>query len=277
MAIFRSLTPLVEPMSLDEAYLDVTQAVATQDAEDLARALKARVRNETGLGLSVGVATCKAVAKIASDMRKPNGLVVVPPGMERMFLAPLPVRQLGGIGPRSEESLHGVGITTLGQLAAQTDAWLAQHFGKRGPELGACARGDDPRPVTPEREVKSISAETTFPRDLSDREALGEIIDRLSQRVMARMEEAPGPGRTVTLKLRLADFTTFTRSITVPIPPTTAEALAQIAKGILEKELGPGRRFRLLGVSLSGFAAGHPDGTQSDLPNQKGQPVLFNL
>ncbi len=268
MDIFRSMTPLVEPLSLDEAYLDLSDAAAARAPEDLARALKERVRGETGLTVSVGVATSKSVAKIASDLGKPNGLVVVQPGGEREFLAPLPVRRLGGIGPKTEERLGALGIGTLGELAAQSDAWLQREFGKRGPELGACARGEDRRPVAPSREVKSISAERTFARDLRDPEALARELDLLCERVAARLESAlpalDGPGRTVTLKLRLADFTTFTRSVTPAVSPTTAAEVTRAARGLLEREMAPGRAFRLLGVGVSGFAP-------------RRQPSLFDL
>ncbi len=265
MEIFRSVTPLVEPMSLDEAYLDVTAVTSRGSAPvQVARHLKSRVHTETGLTVSVGVGASKSVAKIASDMNKPDGLVVVDPGGERDFLAPLPVRKLSGIGPKTEERLRRHGISTLGELAARSDGWLARELGRRGPELGALSRGQDHRPVVLQRAVKSISAETTFPQDVSDPAELGRQLERLCQRVAARLAKAPSPGRTVTLKLRLADFTTFTRSATPTVSPRDAAELAGIARELLEREVAPDRRFRLLGVGVSGFV-------------QSPQPPLFDL
>ena len=261
-ALLRDVTPLVEPASLDEAYMDVTEAASRTPPETLARTLKARVRSDTGLSISIGVAGSKSVAKIASDLHKPDGLTIVSPGSEAAFLAPLAIRKLGGIGPRTEERLKGHGVTTLGQLAARSDRWLAERFGKRGPELAAMARGQDQRPVVTSRAAKSVSAETTFARDISDAKELNGYLERLSERVAQRLQKSERAGRTITMKLRLADFTTFTRSVTLPMPVHSAEALLEAARALLLREIEPGRRFRLLGVGVSGF----------DTP---GQPALF--
>ena len=255
MEILRSVTPLVQPVSIDEAYLDVTQAVAGGAAPmEVARRLKERVRTEVGLTISLGVAESKSVAKIASDMGKPDGLTVVEPGTQRSFLAPLPVRKLSGIGPRTEERLLAKGVRTLGELAAQSDQWLETEFGKRGPEMGLLSRGLDDRPVSVQRVAKSISAEVTLARDVRDREMLAQVLARLSRRVSERLERAGSRGRTVTVKLRLSDFTTFTRSVTLPAPTSDAEVVREVAQRVLEHELSQrGERFRLLGVGVSNF------------------------
>ena len=252
--IFQSVTPLVEPLSLDEAYLDVTDVVTPdRSAESIAREIKARVRLDVGLTISVGVSTCKSVAKVASDFDKPDGLTVVPAGGEGAFLAPLAVRKLWGIGPKTAERLEAEGVHTIGQLAARPEEWFTQRFGKRGPEIRLMANGQDDHPVVTEREAKSVSAETTLAEDVSDLEELRAIVRRLSERVERHLGGDGLQGRTVTLKLRLADFTTFTRQVTLPSPVWTADQISDVAQAILEREAGPGRWFRLLGVGVSHF------------------------
>ena len=176
-AIFLGMTPLVEPLSLDEAYLDVT-AVVTPDrsAESIAREIKSRVRLDVGLTISVGVSTCKSVAKVASDFDKPDGLTVVPPGDEGAFLAPLAVRKLWGIGPKTAARLEAEGVRTIGQLAAKPEEWFSRSFGKRGPEIRLMSMGQDDHPVSTERETKSVSAETTLAEDVSELEELRAIV-----------------------------------------------------------------------------------------------------
>ena len=252
--IFQSVTPLVEPLSLDEAYLDVTDVVTPdRSAESIAREIKTRVRLDVGLTISVGVSTCKSVAKVASDFDKPDGLTVVPAGGEGAFLAPLAVRKLWGIGPKTAERLEAEGVHTIGQLAARPEEWFTQRFGKRGPEIRLMANGQDDHPVVTEREAKSVSAETTLAEDVSDLEDLRAIVRRLSERVERHLGGDGLQGRTVTLKLRLADFTTFTRQTTLPSPVWTADQISDVAQAILEREAGPGRWFRLLGVGVSHF------------------------
>ncbi|MSQ25457.1 MAG: DNA polymerase IV [Dehalococcoidia bacterium] len=269
MAIFRESSAAIEPLSLDEAYLDVTaRAMAGEAPEAIARAIKRRVKEEVKLTVSVGAGTSKSVAKIASDMKKPDGLVVVPPGGERGFLAPLPVRRLSGVGPRTEERLLALGIRTLGELAQAPDAFLQREFGMRGPELGALSRGEDTRPVIARHETKSVSAESTFARDLGDGPALLAELRLLAERVDERLRDSGLRGRTITLKLRLADFTTFTRSVTLPHAAEDAVALLESARALLEREWGNGRRFRLLGLGVSGFHA-RSAATR--------QPALFDL
>ena len=254
MAVFHNVTPLVEPMSLDEAYLDVSHVVAHGiPPSEIARLLKLQVKGKTGLTVSVGCSTSKTVSKIASDLEKPDGLVVVEPGRERELLAPLPVLKLPGIGPSSERRLSEKGIATIGDLAGQTEAWAMEVFGKRGPALLTMARGEDLFPVVTEHDVKSVSAESTFGEDISDPEELTERVADICQRVAHRLQKSDLKGKTVTVKLRLADFTTFTRSLTLPSPVNEPGDVRQAAMHLLEKELAPDRKFRLLGVGVSNF------------------------
>ena len=257
MDIFHDVTWLVEPLSLDEAYLDVSQAV-DQGTPPLAVALdlKQRVREETGLTVSVGVGTNKTVTKIASDMRKPDGLVVVPPGEEPGFLAPLPVGKLWGIGPKTVERLRREGVDTIGQLADQPPDWFNRTFGQRAAAVRARALGRDTEPVQPERETKSVSAETTFVADLNDPERLREELGRLAQNVAGHLEGQGLQGKTVTLKARLADFTTFTRQVTLAAPTASQQTILEQSWRLLSAELSPDRSFRLLGVGVSSFPQG---------------------
>ncbi|MFP3975550.1 MAG: DNA polymerase IV [Dehalococcoidia bacterium] len=254
MDIFRSVAPLVEPVSLDEAYLDIT-SVVTKDLPPLevARYIKQQVREEVGLAISVGVASSKSVAKIASGLSKPDGLEVVEPGTEEEFLAPLPVDKLWGIGPVTEGKLKKHGIHTLGILASQPNEWLRSQFGKRGLEMKKWSVGYDDRPVEIERVAKSMSAEVTFSRDI---DALGMIkseVWKLSLRVSRRLKEDGVRGRTVTVKLRLSDFTTLTRSATSNRAVQKPGELRDIAMDIITREMVPGRAFRLIGIAVSNF------------------------
>ncbi len=255
MQIFRDITPLVEPLSLDEAYLDVSDAVAQGQAPaDIARALKRRVREQLGLTISVGVATSKSVAKICSAMNKPDGLTVVEPGSEREFLAPLEVGELWGIGPKTTARLERQGVMTIGDLAQKSEEWFTRNFGSVGPHMRLLAMGQDDRPVVVSRERKSASAETTLARDTDAPDALYELVNRLSQQVASYLRRHALYGRTVKLKLRLADFTTLTRQKTLDEPVQSPDEVADAARSLLDDELHPGRLFRLIGVGVSGFA-----------------------
>jgi len=253
--MFRELTPLVEPLSLDEAYLDVTDSVhPDRGAPDIARDLKRRVNRELGLTISVGVATSKSVAKIASELDKPDGLTVVPPGTERAFLARLPVGSLWGVGPKTEQRLQAEGVDTIGDLAARSEEWLRQRFGRNGLDMRRLALGQDDRPVEVERDAKSVSSETTLARDTGDSDALMELVNRLSHDVAGDLDRRGLQGRTVKVKLRLSDFTTFTRQVTLPEPVGSPDQIAAAAGRLLRAELGPSRLFRLVGVGVSGFS-----------------------
>jgi DNA polymerase-4 len=255
MNIFHDLTNLVEPLSLDEAYLDVTHVVESgQSPRVVAERLKRRVKEEVGLALSVGASTCKSISKIASDLKKPDGLVVVSPGEEREFLNPLPVGKLVGIGPKAAELLREESINTVGQLADQPFDWFLRRFGKRARCIWARARGEDLEPVHTERTIKSVSAEETFPSDLSDPEELYQELGRLSRRVARHLSEKELQGKTVWVKIRLADFTTFTRQTTLHLPTSSEETILETAWRLLSAELTSGRAFRLLGVGVASFS-----------------------
>lgn len=283
-ALFRSRTPLVEPLSMDEAYLDLSEQLAnvgTEQVRDVAARLKHDVRALTGLTLSVGAGTSKSVAKIASDLEKPDGLVVVPAGAERDFLAPLPVGRLWGVGPKAQERLGRAGVTTIGELAALDRAWLERALGKWGAQLHDLARGNDPREVSPERETKSVSAETTFTEDLAEPRRILAELSRLAEQVSRRLVRHELRGRTVTVKVRDSTFQTNTRQRTLPAATDDAGTIMEAARRLLAPELRPGRRLRLVGVGVSGFAEGQQlalplgveDGPAHDALRPLGQPA----
>lgn len=254
-AVFREFTAQIEPIALDEAYLDITAAVAAgTEPAALGAALKQRVRAAVQLTISVGAAGNKSAAKIASDLGKPDGLVVVPPGGERAFLAPLPVGRLWGVGPKSQERLRRFGVATIGQLAELDGRILAQLFGRWGEAMGELARGHDDRPVSDRGEVKQVSRETTFSSDVSDPALLHGELRELCEAVGERLQRRSLRGRTVTIKLRRHDFTTRTRQATLPVSVQEATDVFAAARRILDAELAPGERLRLLGVGVSGFA-----------------------
>ena len=254
MDIFRSITEIIQPVSLDEAYLDITDASAETSPIAIAIDIKNRVRQEVGLTISVGLGTGKCVAKIASDFQKPDGLVVVPEGQEAEFLAPLTVGTLLGVGPKSAARLNDEDIHTIGDLAAMPDSWFARRFGKRGSSIRDRARGIDDEPVQTSREAKSVSSETTFPQDLSAVEEIRPVVERLSSSVASALGRKGISGRTVTVKMRLSDFTTFTRQTTLSHATHDDDTIVATAWTLMEREMTPGRAFRLLGVGVSGFA-----------------------
>ncbi len=262
MDIFRAITEIIQPVSLDEAYLDITDASAETSPIAIAIDIKNRVRQEVGLTISVGLGTGKCVAKIASDFQKPDGLVVVPEGQEAEFLAPLPVGTLLGVGPKSAARLNDEDIHTIGDLAAMPDSWFARRFGKRGSSIRDRARGIDDEPVQTSREAKSVSSETTFPQDLSAVEEIRPVVERLSSSVASALGRKGIAGRTVTVKMRLSDFTTFTRQTTLSHATRDDDTIVATAWTLMEREMTPGRAFRLLGVGVSGFA--HDTETDGD-------------
>jgi DNA polymerase-4 len=211
--ILLSFTPLVEPLSLDEAFLDVRGCEKLfGPAEEIARRAKDRIRMETGLVASVGVAPNKFLAKLASDHGKPNGLVLLPADKVVEFLTPLPVGRLWGVGAKGEKRLHALGLRTVGQLAALPEALLVSHFGEQGKHLWHLAHGLDDRRVMPDRDAKSISTETTFAHDLADKEALRSCLLELVDHLAGRLRSHGLRARTVDVKIRSADFRTWTRS-----------------------------------------------------------------
>jgi DNA polymerase-4 len=259
MELLRELSPLVEPVSIDEAYVDLAAGTGHDLSVDgvtaLARTLKTRIAEATGgVTGSVGAGSSKLMAKLASDLDKPDGLVVVAPGTELEVLHPLPVTRLGGVGPATAERLHSVGVKTVADLAAKPLTDLVALVGKaHGAGLYALARAEDDRAVVADREAKSVSAEETFERDLTDLAALGREIDAMAGRVGERLRGSGVSGRTVTLKLRRYDFTTQTRSLTLPHSIDDARQIAAIARRLLA-DAGTAGGLRLLGVGVSGLS-----------------------
>lgn len=256
MAILRDTSPLVEQMSVDEAFLDLTADVAAWgEAIEIARRIQQRVREQVGLSASLGVATNKLVAKVASDRDKPGGLTVVQPGQEAAFLAPLPVRVLWGIGPVTASKLAELGIQTVGQLAELSEGSLRRQFGRQGSAMARHARGLDQRPIVTEWQPKSISQERTFRRDLADVEALTEHLQRMGQAIVRRLKSRKLAAKTVAIKLRYADFTTLTRQITLDRPTDDEEVIQRLALSLWERTWQRGRPVRLLGVAARQLSA----------------------
>ncbi|MEM6796432.1 MAG: DNA polymerase IV [Acidobacteriota bacterium] len=253
--IFRRFTPIVQPASLDEAYLDLTDHLGSwPTATAVAQEIRRLVRQERDLTVSVGVGPNRLVAKIASDYHKPDGLTVVRPNKVQRFLDPLPVRRLHGVGPATEARLGKLGIETIAELREHPLEELSQRFGRHGAALWHHARGLDDRPVRTHRERKSLGHERTYSQDLGTLEQMDEQIDWLSDKVAEGLQKKELQGRTVTVKVRYPDFTTLTRARTLAEPVTEAPVIAQIAKGLLRQtEAGTSQDVRLLGVTASGF------------------------
>jgi DNA polymerase IV len=256
MRIFGSYTPMVEPISLDEAFLDVTaSAAAFGDGESIARAIKGRVLAEVGLVVSVGVATNKLCAKVASDLRKPDALVIVPPGREAEFLAPLPVSRLWGVGPRAQEALRDFGVTTIGQLAAVPEGTLRRRFGRHGADLSARAHGIDPSGVVPLQQPKSIGHEHTFNRDVVDRGRLDATLLDLADSVASRLRHHHLVASAVQLKLRYEGFETLTRQASLGRGVRESEPLYAAGIALLDRTLVAGRGVRLIGLTAIGLTS----------------------
>jgi DNA polymerase IV len=255
--IFKRHTDLIEPLSLDEAYLDVTEnKTGLPTATRVAKAIREQIREELHLTASAGVAPNKFLAKIASDWRKPDGLFVIQPEDLETFLPPLPIGRIPGVGKVTEKRLEQLGVRTVGDMRALDLQVLEDHFGRYGHRLYQLTRGIDHSAVIPDRLTKSISAEDTFATDvpLAETEA---VILRLAERVWAAVLKETRIPRTVVLKLKTAQFQTLTRSHTPLTPPSSGEELAAIALSLRERvSLGPEQRFRLVGVGLSNFQTG---------------------
>jgi DNA polymerase-4 len=254
----RGIVPTVEQTGIDEGYLDVGEVAGDfLEARVVAEAVQTVVRAATSLTCSLGVAPCKVVAKVASDARKPGGLVVVPPGREARFLAPFPVRRLPGVGPKAEQRLQAAGLETIGSLAALTDAELRRLLpGSVGRVLRDRARGIDPRGLELDTERVSISVENTFERDIADRERLHDELRGMAAEVAEALRKRGQTARTVTTKLRYADFSIRSRSTSFPVGTDDAEVLADLACRLLDRGLRdrPGA-LRLVGVGVSGLGA----------------------
>jgi len=250
MEILHQTSPQVEQISIDEAYLDLTdQVTAWEEAAEIARHLQEQVKEEVGLSASLGVAANKLVAKVASDHRKPGGLTVVRPGEEAPFLAPLSVRALWGVGPVRERKLAAMGVTTVGKLARFPEEEMCAHFGRHGVEMIRQAQGIDERLVITEHEWKSVSQETTFVHDIRDAEALRKQLWQLSQGVARRLRRAELAAGTVAIKLRYADFTTLTRQMRLAVPTNDEREIYRAALVLLDRTWQRGRPVRLLGIA----------------------------
>ena len=252
--IFQRHTPLVEPLSLDEAYLDVTvELTGIPTATETAETIRCEIREETQLTASAGVAPNKFLAKIASDWRKPDGLFVIKPHQVASFLPPLPVRKIPGVGKATEAVLTQMGIATVGDLQRFTEEQLVEHFGKWGTRLYELARGIDDSPVHSEHKRKSWSNENTFETDLT-RDEVAEWIREHAPRLWNDLQKHELRGRTVTVKLRTPDFRTATRRQTPEAPPSSAEELTSIAIALLDRfDFGENAKYRLAGIGVSNF------------------------
>ena len=266
MAKLRALTPQVEQLSIDEAFLDVSEL--PEEAETLGRKLQNEIRSELDLPCSLGIATNKLVAKIANDVGKtaktakvakksvspPNALTIVPPGMEAEFLSPLPVEMLWGVGPKTAEKLSLMDVHTIGELAALSDYDLSKRFGKIGWDLVKRAKGIDNRAIVTEREAKSISQEITYVKDVRDEEKLRQTLRKQSQNVSKQLQKQNLTARTVKIKIRWPDFTTLTRQTTLQSPTADQELITKAALQLFADVWPKGKAVRLLGMGVSNLA-----------------------
>jgi DNA polymerase-4 len=270
-AIFHDYTPHVEPLSLDEAYLDVTDDLrGIGSATRIAELIRARISAETGLTASAGVSYNKFLAKLASDHNKPDGLCVIRPGEGAEFVAPLPVRRFHGVGPRGAEKMARLGIMTGADLRARDIVFLREHFGGQADYLYRAARGIDLRRVDANRPRKSIGGERTFERDLSSGPALREALDNIIAIVWERIAKSEAQGRSVTLKLRTADFVTLTRAKSLRQAVTDRSEFTRIGQALLDELLPLPQPVRLMGLTLSALESGqepppHPEDAQLSL------------
>ena len=259
MARLKALTPLVEQISIDEAFLDISDL--TEPPERIARGLQAAIRDELGLPSSIGIAPNKLVAKIATEVGKkaakgdqpPFALTIVPTGKEADFLAPLPAEMLWGVGPKTSARLNDLGIHTIGDIASWPESELIRLFGENGRDMAKHAKGRDDRPVVTEREIKSISQEVTFSRDVRDDKSLEKTLSDLSAQVGRRLRKNKLAGTTVKLKIRWPDFTTLTRQVTLSSTTDQDGEIAKTALGLLRKIRKSGQAVRLIGVGVSGL------------------------
>ena len=260
MAILRDTAPDVEPLSIDEAFLDVT--ILPEPIEAVARRLQSRINDELGLPCSLGGASNKLVAKTANTVGKarqpkdnpPNAITIVTPGHERQFLAPLPIRELWGVGPKMAETLAGLGFTTIGEIAAWSEEALTARLGKLGGDIWRRANGIDQRPVLAQGEAKSISKEVTFAEDINDGAQLKLTIRRLADGVGRQLRKAGLAASTVKIKLRWSDFTTLSRQTTLDSPTDLDDEIWRCALELFVRNWVKGKPVRLLGVGVSGFS-----------------------
>ena len=271
MAILADFSPFLEPMGLDEAYLDVTGFESIYGSiQQMAVAIKQRIKNELGLCASVGIASCKVVAKVASDQSKPDGLLEVARGEEPSFLAPLPVAKLPGIGKKTERILKSLGINTIGELSITPLSTLKSHFGASGEVLYRSANGIDDRKVELPGAAKSISRETTFDKDTKDRSLLKATLRYLGERVGADLRRQGKQTRCIVLKLRYADFTTITRSHTLPQTTDSDQTIFDTGTKLLNRELSLQKQpVRLIGIGVSNLVESGRQLAMLDLSAQR--------
>ena len=261
--IFREFTPVVQPASLDEAYLDVSDHLEPWgSATAVAREIRRRVLEERRLTVSVGVGPNRLIAKIASDCDKPDGLTVVKPNRVQAFLDPLPVRRLHGVGPATEKALGELGVATIADLRAVELEVLRQRFGRHGQGLYNYCRGVDERPVRTHRERKSLGHERTYARDIASLKEMDAQLEDLSQRVASGLDKRGIAARTITVKVRYPDFTTLTRARSLDHPTASAERIVRVARELLRLTDAATRNIRLLGVTASGLSTGQPEGPE---------------
>ena len=275
MAVFRSVTPLVEPLSLDEAFLDVSGAGRRLGRPGwIGEWIRARIADEQGITCSVGVAPTKFVAKLASSRCKPDGLLVVPVDGVRQFLHPLPVGALWGVGERTAAQLAGLGLRTVGDLAALPLPALARALGDGvAAHLHALAHGEDPRPVVPDEPDRSIGAEETFEVDVDDHAVIHRELLRLAEKTAGRLRASGQAGRTVSLKIRFADFSTLTRARTLPAPTDAGHEVYATARALYDGLELDRPRIRLVGVRVEGIAATGESARQLELgARERGWP-----
>jgi DNA polymerase-4 len=266
MAVLRAASPLVEPLSLDEAFVDLAEAglpdLEVDTVVEFGETLRARVAEVTGgLTGTVGIGSSKFIAKVASELDKPDGLTVVPPGTESELLRPMPVTVIPGVGPATAERLRRAGIRTIADLEAVSEDEIVRLLGKaHGHGLFRLARAEDDRPVVADRETKSVSSEGTYDTDLTDRRLMAGLLARQATHVGMRLKKHGLSGRTVSIKVRLHDFTTLSRSSTLASPTDSGATIARVARALLD-DLDTSGGVRLLGVGVSGLA----DWIQEDL------------
>ncbi len=283
MEILKQYTPLMEQVSIDEAFLDVSDL--PQEPEIIAREIQAKVAVATRLPCSLGVATNKLVAKIATDTGKargkgdtyPRAILVVPPGKEAEFLAPLPTKSMWGVGPKTEEALSKLGIHTLGELAGCTEEFMIKRFGRHGPGLIWSARGIDNSPVVVEYEAKSISQETTFDRDTSDLVYLRQTLRQLAAQVGYRLRQSGVLAGVVRIKLRWSDFSTHTRQVSVDPPTDQDGVIYSQANELMMSMWDRGRQVRLLGVGTTNFKEQSRQMNLWETPTDKERRLLSAL
>jgi DNA polymerase-4 len=289
MSILRQWTARIEQLSIDEAFLDVSDlpsaSLARPTAADLALKLQLEIRQQLDLPCSLGVATNKLLAKTATDVGKakhrgptpPCALEVVPPGQEAAYLAPLPVRMLWGVGPKTAARLAELGLNTIGEIALAPEAVLTRQFGQAGREMSWHARGIDDRPVASERVARSISQEVTFERDVFTQAVLEETLRRLSEEVARLLRQKDLCAGTIRLKIRWPDFTTLTRQVSLDMPTDQDGVIAEAARALLHSVWSPGRPVRLIGVGATRLVESAHQLSLWDTPNQKERRLLDAL